>query len=142
MGAEKHEGLVSRRAFLGWAGATSAAAAAAGLGSAAPAAARRRKRLQVFKLDAEGRGYHCSDGGGDCRGCKACRRHAKYKLFPSEKAARDHKAHVGCRCGVVPAGKLRRKTWKELFGPPRNRKRDQVDLRDPKVKQVLADAGH
>ena len=142
MAAQEHEGLVSRRGFLGWAGATSAAAAASGLGFAAPAAAKRRKRLRVFKLDAEGRGYDCGAGGGDCRGCRACRKHAKYKLFPSEKAANDHRAHVGCHCGVVGAGKLRRKTWKKLFGAPRNRKHDQVDLRDPKVKQILADDGH
>jgi hypothetical protein len=142
MGAQEPERQVSRRTFLGWAGGASAAAAASGLGLAAPAAAGRRRKLKVFKLDAEGKGYHCGSGGGDCRGCKACRRHAKNKLFPSEKAARDHRAHLGCRCGVVGGGKLPRKTWKKLFGPPGNRKHDQVDLRNPKVKKILAEDGN
>jgi hypothetical protein len=140
MDAQEPERQLSRRRFFGWAGAASAAAAASGLGFVAPAAARRRRRLRVFKLDAEGKGYHCAAGGGDCRGCRACRQHAKHKLFPSEKAANDHRAHVGCHCGVVPAGKLRRRTWKKLFGPPGNRRHDQVDLRDQRVKEILADA--
>lgn len=131
----------SRRNFFVRAGAASAAAGALALGISSPAAAkRRRKKRKVFKLSADEPYYVCGPGNPDCEGCNACQGHAKNKLFPSAEAADANRAHVGCRCGVVNAGKLKRKKFKKLFGPPRNPRRDSVDLRDARVRRIVGGA--
>ena len=46
-------------------------------------------RVQAFKLSS--RGHH---------GCRACKNHARFKLFQSAAAANSHRAHAGCDCAV------------------------------------------
>lgn len=135
----------SRRSFLTRAGAIAGAIAATGVGSVSPATAQRKKRkakLPVYQLVAKEPHYHCAPGDSSCRGCRACRRHAKNKLFASAEAANTHRAHVGCRCGIVEARKLPRRKWRRLFGPPSDPTRVSVDLRDKKVRQKLRGSGH
>jgi len=92
--------------------------------------------VRVFRLDPVHRpGPGRSTAG--CTGCAACRRHARNKLFATEKAAAAGRAHVGCKCTVVRAGTLPPKTYAALFGEPGDLERLSVDRRDKKVRATL-----
>jgi hypothetical protein len=103
--------------------------------------ARPRPSSRVYYvLNAEyGTGRHCKKNkkSDDCRGCKACRSHAANKLFPTAKAAGDHRAHKGCKCQVVKGGTLDAQAWRELFGRVKHPKRLVVDRRSKRVEKIL-----
>jgi hypothetical protein len=128
----------SRRDFLTRTVTASGVVAATALAGAAPAALGN-KRKAVYKLGANEPYYHCRSGDSTCEGCKACHKHARHKLFPSENAADRHRAHKHCRCGIRKAFTLDRETWLKLFGPPDHR-RKQVDKRDKRVRRILNNA--
>ena len=131
----------SRRNFLARAGAATGALGAATLGLSSPAGGARRRRKRVWRLSAVEPFYNCSPAevtnGGDCTGCNACLAHAENKLFATAKAANEHRAHAGCRCGVKKGRRISRRKWRRLFGPPSDPKRLVVDKRDPRVQQIL-----
>ncbi len=46
-------------------------------------------RVQAFKLSSRGH-----------RGCRACKNHARFKLFQNAAAADANRAHAGCDCAI------------------------------------------
>ena len=118
---------MTRRTVLG------RVAAALAAFHALPAAARRKKKRTkaAFRLVTGCR----ADGG--CA-CHACELHAANKLFASQAAV--VRAHPGCNCQVDPLS-LPRAVWAALFRPPGQPATPAVDQRDPRVQQILADAG-
>jgi hypothetical protein len=115
------------------------AAAAAGLPSGALANKSGNGR-RVFKLAPSGPKYDCSasqQSHHSCQACKACQAHAKNKLFASEQAAKQHRAHPGCRCGVKRGRRLSRSKWQDLFRPGDDKKLVVVDKRNPRVRKIL-----
>lgn len=115
------------------------AAAAAGLPSGA-LANRSGNRRRVFKLAPDGPQYDCSTSQRahhSCLACNACQAHAKNKLFASKEAAKQHRAHPGCRCGVKRGRKLSRSKWQDLFRPSDDKKVEVVDKRHPRVRRIL-----
>ena len=76
----------------------------------------------------------------DCTACKACRRHARYKIFATRSAADLGRAHPGCDCQVVQKT-MRGTCFKSLFGPKGDLKRNSVDKRRRWVRRVLKECG-
>lgn len=129
----------SRRSFITRAGAAGAALAATfGLPAGAMAGGGRNRR-RIYRLAPKGSKYRCRKGAHDCSACKACKRHAKNKLFASKDAAEMEKfrAHPNCRCGVKKGRKLPRDVWQDLFHPKSGNKHMVVDKRDRRVHRIL-----
>lgn len=99
----------------------------------------RADKVKVYKLNP---GVNCfTQGAGgpvpvDCTACKACGRHAKYKIFATNSAADLGRAHPGCDCQIVQKT-MRGACFKSLFGPKGDLKRTSVDKRRPWVARVL-----
>jgi hypothetical protein len=74
-------------------------------------------------------------GDGSCA-CGACRRHDRYSLFPSSKAANGNRAHVGCNC-LISKGSIDYGTYVALFGNPAHLRAYRVDTRWPWVQAIL-----
>jgi hypothetical protein len=121
---------MTRRTVLG--GVAAALAACRAL----PAAARRKKPKKKRTKTAVRLVTGCRADGG-CS-CHACEKHAANKLFASKAAV--VRAHPGCNC-QVDALSLPRAVWAALFRPPGQPATPAVDQRDPRVQQILADAG-
>jgi hypothetical protein len=131
----------SRRSFLARAGVAAGAFAASTFGLPSGALAERSGRgKRVYKLAPNGPSYDCSasqHARHACHGCNACQAHAHNKLFASEKAARQHRAHPGCRCGVKRGRRVSRDKWEELFRPGGDKELVVVDKRNPRVRRIL-----
>lgn len=101
----------------------SGAAAAGAL--AVPAVARARPKTQpVFKLVPND------------PTCQACRNHDAASLFPSAKAARGNRAHIGCNCNVVE-GSMDYGAYVALFGNPDELRSYRADLRSTRNQAIL-----
>lgn len=128
-----HERPLDRRAALGAFGVLGA------LALGLPRVAAAADRVPVWRLDA----VHRRGVGGYSKGaagCRACRRHARNKIFVSQAAADGGRAHRGCNCRIVRAS-LPETTYVQLFGPVGNTDRDVVDRRTASVRRVLLAAG-
>jgi hypothetical protein len=128
-----HERPLDRRAALGAFGALGAIA----LGF--PRLAAAATRVPVWRLDAvhrQGKGKYASGAAA----CRACRRHARNKIFATQSAADGGRAHKGCNCRIVRAS-LPEATFEKLFGPVGKTNREVVDRRWADVRKVLSTAG-
>lgn len=128
------ERLLDRRAALGAFGALGVAALGLpSLASAAPA------RTFVWRLNAV---HHAGRGRftAAVTGCRACRRHARNRIFATAAAAAGGRAHPGCNCTVVRTT-VPETTFVALFGPVGHTTRTVVDRRWTWVKNVLISAG-
>lgn len=121
---------LSRRGFLGF-GLVALAGATAWVAPDAWAS----PPAELWGLDPEWGAEGCS-----CGGCGACRSHAANKLFASAAAANAGRAHVYCRCLVVPLGTIDRDVYDQLFLAGGGR--PSVDRREQWVRSVLARASH
>ena len=134
------EDEVSRRNFLRRGSIGFATALAAMTWTAPATGALRRKKRAVYKLDPEwGTGPTCQPNPhkvSSCHACRACHRHARNKLFATEKAAMNRRAHPHCNCKVI-VRYLPKDTWIKLFGRPMDLKRKSVDKRWPWVRDTL-----
>jgi len=92
-------GFLKSLAVLGVAGA--ATVAQPGDAAAKP----RRKKLLVFRLSPR-----------KTKHCRACGRHHQHKVFLTHALADANRAHPGCDCPITRQV-LRRRTFKQLFGP-------------------------
>ncbi len=104
-----------------------------------PRLADASSRLPVWRLDPvhrQGPGAYAAR----CTGCRACRRHARNKVFATREAAISGRAHANCHCVVVRTS-LRATTHGRLFGPVDARDRDVVDRRWPWVRKALGKTG-
>lgn len=88
----------------------------------------RADKARFYKLDP---GVNC-----DCTSCKACRRHARNKIFATRSAADLGRAHPGCDCQVVHET-MPGTCFKGLFGPKGDFKRISVDKRWRWVRRIL-----
>lgn len=98
---------------------------------------KRKRKLAVYKLVTRDR--HCTKRQDRRRlcACSACYSHARYKLFPTRKAADGNRAHQYCNCRIKKAGKVKRSTYVALFGKPNDLDRYVVDRRKKRVKRIL-----
>ncbi len=89
--------------------------------------------VQVWGLDPAWGGDPQACG---CGGCTACHSHATNKLFASVSDAGANRAHVFCKCLVVPLALVDESIYNALFleGGPRA----SVDRRSPWVRDLLA----
>ena len=129
-GRDGGERSLSRRGFLGF-GLVAAAGAAACIAPRAWAS----PPAQLWGLDPDWGGESCS-----CGGCGACRSHAANKLFASAAAANAGRAHVFCKCLVVPVGTIDQGVYDQLFVAGSSR--PSVDRREQWARSVLAQTPH
>ena len=117
------------------------AAGLAVLGAPAAASAaetrHRSRKLKVYKLVTRSKGCTKRENRKRKCACKARYKHARYKLFPSKKAADGNRAHPQCDCRVKKAFRVKRSTYIALFGPPQNLRRYSADRRKKRTKKLL-----
>jgi hypothetical protein len=123
----------TRRGFLAR---SLAGMAALGAGLPLRGTFAKRKQLPVYVLDPSG-GKHC----GSCSSCRACVSHGANKLFASEEAADEHRAHPNCNCAIREAGELPTAVWFALFGLTRRDAKTSgvVDRRHANVATLLGE---
>jgi hypothetical protein len=117
----------TRRGFLKNLAAGSVAATATVVGIATAADASHRPPLpvprphpgtvKIFRLRTRG-----------TVSCNACKKHHRYTMFATRKAAKHNRAHKGCDCPIEPQWILR-KEFRRLFKPVGLPAREAVDLR-------------
>lgn len=136
---------ISRRGFFARSAPVAAALAPAALLQAPAFGKKRTLKKKYFVLQPEwATSRNCnvqeSKKPDDCHACNACHKHAKNKMFATRRAADRHRAHKGCKCKVVPGGKLEVSVWAELFDGLDNPKRRAVDRRKKGIKKILSRA--
>lgn len=129
-----------KRGALGVAGLALVAAPGTALG----AGTRHRGRKTVYRLHPRSRG--CSKRTNRRRkkgvrkgcACRACYSHAANNLFPTPRAADGCRAHLGCDCRIVKAGKVSRRLYAAMFGStnPKRLRRYKIDRRSNRWKRI------
>jgi hypothetical protein len=128
-GREEHGRKLTRVSLLG-SGLVAAAGALAGSVTQASAA----ESVQVWGLDPNWSGGGVACGCSECRSCVA---HAANKLFANAAAADSGRAHLHCKCLVVPLMRLDEDRYTSLF--LNGGGRESVDRRYQWVQAVFKD---
>lgn len=105
-----------------------AAGAAAAVNTIAPgtvlAKQRKASDVLIFRLSTR-----------DAVSCNACKRHHRHHVFSTHAVADANRAHPGCNC-LIRRQRVRKKTFKRLFGSKGVAQNGVVDLRQLTPKEL------